>query len=62
MIQLCYLVELQHVEEVEELSVLLTVLQLAVVLLQAMKCEFGLIIHEYLHGLQEVEVQSLVKP
>ena len=46
-----YLVELQNIKEVKELAVLLTVLQLAVVLLQTVECKFGLIIHEYLHGL-----------
>lgn len=47
----CYLVELQHVEQVKELAVLLAVLQLGVVLLQAVECEFGLVVHEYFHGL-----------
>lgn len=46
-----YLVELQHVKQVEELAVLLTVLQLRVVLLQAVECKFGLVIHKYFHGL-----------
>ena len=46
-----YLVELQHVKKVKELAVLLAVLQLAVVLLQAVECKFGLVVHKYFHGL-----------
>lgn len=48
-----YLVELQCIKKVEKLAVLLAVLQLGVVLLQAVECKFGLIIHKYLHWLQE---------
>lgn len=48
-----YLVELQCIEKVKQFAVLLGVLQLGVVLLQAVKCEFGLIVHKYFHRLQE---------
>lgn len=48
-----YLVELQRIEEVKQFAVLLAVLQLGVVLLQAVECEFGLIVHKYFHWLQE---------
>jgi len=46
-----YLVELQHVKQVKELAVLLAVLQLAVVLLQAVECQLCLVVHKYFHGL-----------
>lgn len=47
-----YLVELQDIKQVKELAVLLAVLQFGVVLLQAVECKFGLVIHKYFHGLQ----------
>lgn len=46
-----HLVELENVEQVEELAVLLTVLQFAVVLLQAVQRQLRLIIHKHLHRL-----------
>lgn len=48
-----YLVELQCIKKVKKLAVLLAVLQLGVVLLQAVEREFCLIIHKHFHGLQE---------
>ncbi len=51
-----YLIELQHIQEVKELPVLLVVLQLDVVLLEAVKCQLGLVIHKNFHRLgQPVE-------
>lgn len=51
-----YLVELQHIQEVKELPILLVVLQLDVVLLEAMKRQLGLIVHKNFHRLgQPVE-------
>lgn len=51
-----HLVELQHIQEVKELSVLLVVLQLDVVLLEAVKCQLGLVVHKNFHRLgQPVE-------
>lgn len=50
-----YLVELQHIKQVKELAVLLAVLQLAVVLLQTVQRQLGLIIYKHLHGLQDTE-------
>ena len=47
-----HLVELEHVQQVEELAVLLAVLQLAVVLLQAVQSQLGLVVHKHLHGLK----------
>lgn len=48
-----YLVELQNVQQVKELAVLFAILQLGVVLLQAVECKFGFVIHKYFHGLYE---------
>ena len=47
-----HLVELQHIQQVKQLSVLLAVLQLTVVLLQAVEGQLGLVVHKHLHGLQ----------
>lgn len=46
-----HLVKLQHIQEIEELAVLLAVLELDVVLLQSVQRELGLIIYKHLHGL-----------
>ncbi len=46
-----YLIELQHIQEVKELPVLLVVLQLDVVLLEAVKRQLGLVIHKNFHRL-----------
>lgn len=46
-----HLVKLQHIQEVKELAVLLTVLKLDVVLLQPMQRELGFVVHKHLHGL-----------
>lgn len=53
-----YLVELQRIEKVKQLAVLLAVLQLGVVLLQAVECEFGLVVHKHFHRLQEQHMVS----
>jgi len=49
------LVEFQHVKQVKQLPVLFSVLQFDIVLLQAMQCQFGVIINEYFQWLQEIE-------
>lgn len=46
-----YLVELQNVQQIEKFPVLLVVLQLDVVLLQAVQGQLGLVVHKDLHGL-----------
>ena len=46
------LVELKGVEEVEEFSVLLVFLDFDVVLLETVEGEFGLVVNEDLHWLQ----------
>lgn len=46
-----YLVELQDIKQVEELSVLLPVLQLDIVLLESMEGQFGLVVNVNFHGL-----------
>ena len=48
-----YLVELQHVEEIEELPVLLLVKKLDVVLLKAVKGELGFVVDVDLKRLHE---------
>ena len=52
MLMTAHLVELQHVQQVKELAVLLAVLQLAVVLLQAVEGQLRLVVHKHLHGLE----------
>lgn len=47
-----YLVELEHVQQIKQFPVLLVVLQLDVVLLQAVQGQLGLVVHKYLHGLR----------
>ena len=47
-----HLVELQNVEQLEEFAVLLVVLQLDVVLLEAVKGQLGLIVDVDLHRLK----------
>ena len=47
-----YLVELEDVEELEELPVLLSVLQLDVVLLQAVEGQLGLVVDVDFHRLK----------
>lgn len=55
-LEILYLIELQHVQEVKELPVLLVVLQLDVVLLEAVKHQLGLVVHKNSHRLgQPVE-------
>lgn len=49
------LVELEHVEELEEFFVLLVLLQLDVVLLQAVQGELCLVVDVNFHGLKENE-------
>ena len=44
-----YLVELQDIKKLEELAVLLVVLQLDVVLLEAVEGELGLVVDVHLH-------------
>ena len=46
------LVELERVEQVKELSVLLVLLDLDVVLLEAVQGQLGLVVDEDFHGLQ----------
>lgn len=47
-----YLVELKDVQKFKELAVLLVVLELAVVLLQSVQGQLGVVINVHLHGLQ----------
>ena len=55
-----YLVELEDVEELEELPVLLSVLQLDVVLLQAVEGQLGLVVDVDFHGLKKRDVDSFL--
>ncbi len=48
-----YLVKLQDVQKLEQLSVLLRVLELDVVLLEAVQGQLGLVVDVDLHRLQE---------
>ena len=45
------LIEFQHIEQLEQLPVLLIILQLDVMLTQSVKCQFGLVIDVHLHRL-----------
>lgn len=47
-----HLIELQHVQQFEQFFVLLVLLQLNVMLLQTVQCQFGFIIDIHLHGLK----------
>lgn len=51
-----YLIELQCVQEVKELSVFLIVLQLDVVLLQPMQSQLRLVVHKDFHRLEQAGV------
>lgn len=47
-----HLIELEDIEQLKQLAVLLVVLQLGIVLLQAVQCQFGVIVHIHFHRLK----------
>ena len=47
-----YLVKLQNIQQIKQLSVLLIVLQLHIILLQTMQCEFCFVVNVNFHGLR----------